>query len=154
MKVFWVACGPWFKKKYSEDFCEKSFQRLTEDLSGNHEHLMTQMPDLQAEPLDIVASQHIALVCKCHETACQFCDGGLFACVRCGSFEGATTTECPGEQIIRYKSDAVYEGRLDYVGGKWVWGACSPHSPQWCNSPGGKAEMQAYLASKGNPNAG
>lgn len=72
-------------------------------------------------------SGHVALR---HETCstdgiCQVCDGGLFICTRCGSFEGATTTFCPGRRI--HLTDEVYVGRLDYraaagCAGRWVGG--------------------------------
>jgi hypothetical protein len=60
-------------------------------------------------------------VCKkCPETCgCMFCDGGLFLCDVCGSFEGATTTECPGCRMTPRESDAVYAGRLDFIDGAW-----------------------------------
>lgn len=51
---------------------------------------------------------------------CQFCAGGLFACKECGSFEGATTSQCPGVQMNREESDLVYAGRLDFRNGYWV----------------------------------
>jgi hypothetical protein len=63
---------------------------------------------------------HEALECTCHEDRCAFCEGGLFACVRCRSFEGATTTHCPGELITPKQADDVYDGKLDYQDGMWV----------------------------------
>ncbi|QFG08908.1 hypothetical protein PBI_MALAGASYROSE_60 [Mycobacterium phage MalagasyRose] len=55
-----------------------------------------------------------------YATHCMFCDGGLFACTVCGSFEGATTTQCPGRQLTAQESDDVYANKLDYRGGRWV----------------------------------
>ncbi|QIG58193.1 hypothetical protein SEA_SKOG_41 [Gordonia phage Skog] len=51
---------------------------------------------------------------------CMFCDGGLFACEICGSFEGATTTQCPKVPMTSEQRDEVYAGRLDYRGGSWT----------------------------------
>lgn len=45
----------------------------------------------------------------------MFCDGGLFACSVCSSFEGATTTECPGRQMTPEERDAVYAGDIDFI---------------------------------------
>ena len=76
---------------------------------------------------------HVALECDCGNTGCMFCDGGLFACTRCGSFEGATTTDCPGRQI--HLADEVYAGRLDYRiingVGSWVAGPSSDTPALW-----------------------
>jgi hypothetical protein len=59
---------------------------------------------------------HIAHQCAGgrEDSACMFCDGGLFACSTCGSFEGATTTQCPGQPLTEEESDAVYAGYLDF----------------------------------------
>ncbi|HZA73350.1 MAG TPA: HD domain-containing protein [Propionibacteriaceae bacterium] len=88
-------------------------------------------------------SGHVEYVCPGeHEDggwSCQFCAGGLFSCTRCGSFEGATTTHCPGRQMTKEESDAVYAGRLDFRreapeslegpnSGMWVL-VGSPHTP-------------------------
>lgn len=77
-------------------------------------------------------SGHVAYVCdKDHENGgwtCQFCAGGLFACTRCDSFEGATTTHCPGARMTAEEHDAVYAGELDYRAGEWVK-VGSPHTP-------------------------
>lgn len=65
--------------------------------------------------------------------ACMFCDGGLFACARCGSFEGATTTHCPGRKMTADQHDAVYAGTLDFRrkadGSGWWVAVGSPHTP-------------------------
>lgn len=65
--------------------------------------------------------------------SCMFCDGGLFACGRCGSFEGATTTHCPGRQMTADQHDAVYAGTLDFRrkadGSGWWVAVGSPHTP-------------------------
>ena len=69
-----------------------------------------------------------------HDTFCMFCDGGLFACTVCGSFEGACTTECPGRRMTETEADAVYDGTLDYRDGAWRGVpslACPGHSPGW-----------------------
>ena len=36
------------------------------------------------------------------------------SCSRCGSFEGATTSDCPGARMTGQQIDLVYEGKLDY----------------------------------------
>ena len=51
---------------------------------------------------------------------CMFCDGGLFACSVCDSFEGATTTQCPGVKMTGEQADMVYNGELDYRHGQWI----------------------------------
>jgi hypothetical protein len=75
------------------------------------------------------ADGHIAVKhTNCEATNCMFCEGGLFACTVCGSFEGATTTDCPGwdfrgvtvrstkaaSGIEETLDDLVYAGQLDY----------------------------------------
>lgn len=72
---------------------------------------------------------HVRVDCKCGRTGCMFCDGGLFACSVCGLIEGSLTTQCPGVESYRDHGDAVYEGREDFIGGKWVSGAVSDASP-------------------------
>jgi len=62
-------------------------------------------------------SGHVDYVCPGdHDDgrSCMFCDGGLFACAVCNSFEGATTTRCPGVRMTAEQHDAVYAGDLDY----------------------------------------
>mgnify|MGYP001616490052 FL=1 len=79
--------------------------------------------------------EHVAYVCDrsyCRDygRSCMFCDGGLFRCVVCDSFEGATTTHCPGKRMSQIEIDLVYAGDLDYVDGAWVpraSGSCSSH---------------------------
>jgi putative hydrolase of HD superfamily len=88
-------------------------------------------------------SGHVRHVCELvHDDGgwtCQFCAGGLFACSRCDSFEGATTTHCPGRKMSAEEIDAVYAGTLDFRreapesaegsnSGMWV-GVGSPHTP-------------------------
>jgi hypothetical protein len=58
----------------------------------------------------------------------MFCEGGLFGCVKCGSFEGATTTHCPGYSIYDEKGNDIYAGKIDYRDGEWVE-VGSPHTP-------------------------
>jgi 5'-deoxynucleotidase YfbR-like HD superfamily hydrolase len=77
-------------------------------------------------------SGHVDYVCPGEHDdggwSCQFCAGGLFSCTRCGSFEGATTTHCPGRQMTGEEHDAVYAGELDFRSGQWVR-IGSPHTP-------------------------
>lgn len=66
---------------------------------------------------------HIPVECtRADCTGCMFCEGGLFACEVCGSFEGATTTFCPGQPMTKAEADAVYTGDLDYRDDQWVDG--------------------------------
>lgn len=153
MKAYWVACDHWFLEAFPS-FCSKTVRRPVLQSTGkgtfvatSHEHLLTPSGNGQAQPVELIASQHVNYVCngRCgNRPGCMFCDGGLSACVRCGSFEGATTTECPGEKVPEEKFDAVYAGRLDFVGNQWVHGACSRSSPRWHSSAAGKAELERY----------
>lgn len=64
---------------------------------------------------------HVNLECDCDNNCCQFCVGGLWACAICDSFEGATTTDCPGKRMTFEQSQEVYAGRLDFVNGLgWI----------------------------------
>lgn len=73
--------------------------------------------------------EHKRYECNCHETGCQYCDGGLFTCVKCGLIEGSLTTDCPGEMCWIEKGDDVYKGLIDFRDGKWIKGI-SLHSPE------------------------
>jgi hypothetical protein len=70
---------------------------------------------------------HVAYVCpgRHSHSSCMWCDGGLFYCQHCHSFEGATTTHCSGELMTADQADAVYAGRLDYQDGRWITGQAS-----------------------------
>lgn len=73
---------------------------------------------------------HTEYKCICRRSGCMFCDGGLFACSVCDSFEGATTTECPGREMTQEEMDRVYAGTLDFRDGAWVnapSGSCATH---------------------------
>lgn len=77
---------------------------------------------------------HVDFVCDAdHDDgrSCQWCDGGLWACKVCGSFEGMTTTDCPREQMSEESGAEVYAGRRDYYAGTWITGRCSQASPAW-----------------------
>jgi hypothetical protein len=54
----------------------------------------------------------------------------LAVCETCGLYEGGLTTECPGAPSFDH-ADAVYAGKEDFVGGRWVAGAVSKHSPEY-----------------------
>lgn len=96
------------------------------------------MDNEAAQAVTKAQSGHVDYVCTDpHEDGghCQFCDGGLFACATCDSFEGATTTTCPGRKMTAEEHDAVYAGELDFrpmtdpnVAGQWVH-VGSPHTP-------------------------
>ena len=87
-------------------------------------------------------TEHIAYKCPpgCDKPYCQFCKGGLFACIVCGSAEGATTTDCPNSRMTPRQQDEVYAGRLNFRNGQWRLEpsySCSSHYvkgqplPQW-----------------------
>lgn len=65
----------------------------------------------------------------CYDHSCPICAGGLFLCSVCGGAEGSLATECPGHQLNEQLHEAVYKGEIDYVGGRWVNGAMSKHTP-------------------------
>jgi hypothetical protein len=79
------------------------------------------MPDLDG---------HVPLVHEnCDLYACQFCDGGLFACTVCDAFEGATPDQCPGRRMTIAESGAVYRGRLNFRDGRWRQECCAVMRP-------------------------
>lgn len=51
---------------------------------------------------------------------CSYCLGGLAWCVTCGGGEASLPSECPQERMHRVTETAVYNGHLDFVGGRWV----------------------------------
>lgn len=64
---------------------------------------------------------HTEYKCKCNNSYCQFCEGGLFACTVCNGAEGTLTTDCPGGNVCEETLDKVYKGELDYREGRgWV----------------------------------
>lgn len=81
-------------------------------------------------------TEHTDYVCPGHDSDphyrgyCQFCEGGLGACSVCGSFEGATTTHCPGYPMSEQTRDWVYDGVVDYRWGEWI-DRPSRFSPAW-----------------------
>lgn len=56
---------------------------------------------------------------NCDIQHCAICEGGLAACVVCGSAEGTLTTECPARLLTDEQTELVYAGKLDYVNGGW-----------------------------------
>lgn len=74
-----------------------------------------QHPSTRQDKAAHVASSHL----RCDDAHCNICVGGLFCCIRCGSAEGATTSECPGVRMTADQADAVYGGKLDYRAGEW-----------------------------------
>lgn len=60
---------------------------------------------------------------------CVVCDGGLFLCKVCGGAEGSLPSHCPGAPVGADRLDQVYWGEMDYLNGRWVVGAVSPHCP-------------------------
>lgn len=71
-------------------------------------------------------TDHVQYICPpdCSNPHCQFCMGGLFACKVCGSFEGATTNDCPGVQLTMEQAEAVYAGEIDFRDGHWIDAGC------------------------------
>jgi hypothetical protein len=65
---------------------------------------------------------HIDYVCAGNHdhSHCMFCDGGLWACAICGSFEGMVVTHCPGYLMPYEANDPVYNGQLDFMWGRWL----------------------------------
>ena len=65
--------------------------------------------------------EHVEYKCpdSCDNPYCRFCQGGLFLCTVCNGFEGSLTKECPGERMTERQGDAVYAGKIDFVGGAW-----------------------------------
>ena len=57
--------------------------------------------------------------CSPDEERCNFCRGGLSACVICLGAEGALPTECPGEKMSMGQIEDVYSGKVDFVNGSW-----------------------------------
>jgi 5'-deoxynucleotidase YfbR-like HD superfamily hydrolase len=113
------------------------YNQLVAEVEANLREL--EMPagverNAQALAVTMEQSGHVAYVCDGdHDGHCMFCDGGLFSCTRCGSFEGATTTRCPGRKMTAEEHDAVYDGRLDFRrkpdGSGWWVCVGSPHTP-------------------------
>jgi hypothetical protein len=71
----------------------------------------------------------------------MFCEGGLFACAVCASFEGATTDDCPGRRMTAEESDAVYAGELNFRAGEWRQECCQIRRPVY--------DIDAYMAEHG-----
>ncbi|WP_219152291.1 hypothetical protein [Amycolatopsis sp. TNS106] len=92
--------------------------------------------------------KHIDYVCPGgHDDggwSCMFCAGGLFSCSVCGSFEGATTTHCPGYNMYAEYGDRIYAGEIDFRDGKWREGECSRHTPAYWSTPAGLAEIETF----------
>lgn len=98
------------------------------------------LDNMAAAAVTFEESGHVAIVHEpgaCDDRhgsgSCMFCDGGLFGCQKCDSFEGATTTHCPGVRMTAEQHDAVYAGDLDYRRrpdgvGEWL-PVGSPHTP-------------------------
>lgn len=49
---------------------------------------------------------------------CMGCN--IPTCTVCGAYEGGLATECPGARTTTEQDDAVYAGKIDFVGGKWI----------------------------------
>lgn len=57
----------------------------------------------------------------CEETSrCPVCAWGCQQCETCGLAEGWLTTECPGVPVPYTAGELVAQGKLDFIGGKWV----------------------------------
>ncbi|HET9144098.1 HD domain-containing protein [Actinophytocola sp.] len=119
------------------------YDRLCAEVEARLRELALPVGALDNEAAQAVTFEQSGHVAVSHEPgscpdgedgrSCMFCDGGLFACERCNSFEGATTTHCPGERMTAEQHDAVYAGDLDYRRradgtGEWL-PVGSPHTP-------------------------
>jgi hypothetical protein len=60
----------------------------------------------------------------------------LDVCSKCKCYEGGTTTQCPGKSVPYDLSQAVYQGRVDFRGGKWT------------NQPSARGMPHAYGAKR------
>lgn len=56
---------------------------------------------------------------------CQLC--ALDVCKVCGLYEGALTTDCPGDHVSYDKSEEIYHHKLDYREGEGWVNKFSPH---------------------------
>lgn len=84
----------------------------------------------RATKFPLEESGHVAFECPpdCNRAYCPYCDDDLFSCVRCDSFESATTTHCPNVCWDIRINVAILEGQLDYRNGEWA-PTRSPHVP-------------------------
>lgn len=66
--------------------------------------------------------EHVKFICNKQDCyPCQWCDGGLFACIICGGAEGSLTTECCGRQLTEQEERRIYTvGDLNFRNGQWV----------------------------------
>ena len=122
--IYCGMCGDTGKQngvKCPQPSCRAAAGEIPVRVELIHEETAHEMPERVDGHIQVVHQ-------NCPRTHCPICEGGLFMCSRCGSAEGATTTECPGERMTWAQVDAVYAGKLDFRGGKWV-NECSPHVP-------------------------
>jgi hypothetical protein len=84
-------------------------------------------------------SGHVDYICNGFHTEsqqnCMFCDGGLSVCIRCGAFEGATPSECPGVEMTEDQRQRVYRCIIDYRFGQWVSGGTVFMLHAWVSPP-------------------
>ena len=59
---------------------------------------------------------------NCWQEHCWICDGGIQICKTCNTMEGALTTQCCGKKLHREVANAVHQGKIDFVDGKWIRG--------------------------------
>lgn len=57
---------------------------------------------------------------NCQKEHCNICDGGLSVCTVCKGAEGDLTTECCGHFVSDIFRQQVYNGKIDFIDGKWV----------------------------------
>lgn len=57
---------------------------------------------------------------SCLDPECRVCLGGLSLCETCSGAEGAMPTDCPQEPMTYRQTQAVYDGEVDFVRGRWV----------------------------------
>lgn len=56
---------------------------------------------------------------NCRREHCSVCDGGLAICVICGCIEGSLATECPGFDCYATHGADIYNGKIDFIDGRW-----------------------------------
>ncbi|MEE8598827.1 MAG: hypothetical protein V3S69_04850 [Dehalococcoidales bacterium] len=89
---------------------------------------------------------HTFAVCKqpCTKLTCQFCEGGLSACITCLCFEGSLPSHCPGQPVSDEDQQLIYKATLDYHEHKWDSRPLNPWEGE--RDPQVEAVIQAAVA--------
>lgn len=56
----------------------------------------------------------------CNAERCFVCDGGLALCEICGGAEASMPKDCPGYRLHAKRLDAIQDGKIDFIDGKWI----------------------------------